>query len=299
MRTRHVYGHDMVAHLWAHQSQDSATTQNRTFYFIGDTIYSYGNHFPIARHVNGVVLFTTRGYSVTTAGHKGRVESACSHLRVFEVKDVRADHKEHLADYRARIKDEIVKYRRARQNKPYIVEYVQRLVNEANEYAKHFGLKTRFTAPTTETMLAECRKIEEQNKAREVQRARQEQKRQEERERQQREWEAQAELKRQQWVKGETDDYPDHYSAPICLRIKGDELQTSRGAIVPLDHAVKAFRVLKSLHDKGESYQRNGHTIHLGHFALDSLDNQGVVRAGCHTVEWAEIERVATLAGVN
>ena len=162
------------------QSQDRPTTQNRTFYFIGDTIYSYGNHFPIARHVNGVVLFTTRGYSVTTAGHKGIVLSRVLTCGYSRSKTFR-DHKEHLADYRARIKDEIVKYRRARQNKPYIVEYVQRLVNEANEYAKHFGLKTRFTAPTTETMLAECRKIEEQNKAREVQRARQEQKRQEER----------------------------------------------------------------------------------------------------------------------
>jgi hypothetical protein len=76
-------------------------------------------------------------------------------------------------------------------------------------------------------------------------------------------------------------------------------LQTSRGARVPLDHAVKAFRVIKRLRDKGQTYERNGHTIHLGHFALDSIDNAGNVRAGCHTVEWEEIARVATLAGVN
>ena len=68
---------------------------------------------------------------------------------------------------------------------------------------------------------------------------------------------------------------------------------------MPLDHAVKAFRVLKRLRDRGETYQRNGHTIHLGHFALDALDGQGIVTAGCHRVEWSEIERVATLAGVN
>ncbi len=89
------------------------------------------------------------------------------------------------------------------------------------------------------------------------------------------------------------------YGEPIRLRIKGDELQTSRGARVPLAHAVKAFRVIKRLRDKGQAYQRNGHTIHLGHFALDSIDSAGNVRAGCHEVEWAEIARVATLAGVN
>jgi len=53
------------------------------------------------------------------------------------------------------------------------------------------------------------------------------------------------------------------------------------------------------LHDKGQTYQRNGHTIHLGHFALDSLDTEGNVTAGCHTVQWEEITRVAALAGVN
>jgi hypothetical protein len=28
------------------------------------------------------------------------------------------------------------------------------------------------------------------------------------------------------------------------------------------------------LHDKGQAYERNGHTIHLGHFALDAIDRQ-------------------------
>ena len=49
-RTRHVYPVDMVAHLWAHRAQESAP-QRGNFYFDGDTIYSYGSHFPIARHV--------------------------------------------------------------------------------------------------------------------------------------------------------------------------------------------------------------------------------------------------------
>ncbi len=59
------------------------------------------------------------------------------------------------------------------------------------------------------------------------------------------------------------------------------------------------FRIIKRLRDMGESYQRNGHTIHLGHFALDSVDAQGNVKAGCHEVAWEEIARVAALAGVN
>lgn len=58
-----------VAHAWAHQHKARATGSN--FYFEGDTIYSYGRHFPIARIDvdRGIVWFTTRGYSNTTAKH--------------------------------------------------------------------------------------------------------------------------------------------------------------------------------------------------------------------------------------
>ena len=51
MRTRTVHPADMVAHLWAHKSQDFARNPGHNFYFHGDTIYSYGSHFPVARHV--------------------------------------------------------------------------------------------------------------------------------------------------------------------------------------------------------------------------------------------------------
>lgn len=43
----------------------------------GNTIYSYGRHFPIATRVGTTkVLFTSKGYSVTTARHKGLVKRA-------------------------------------------------------------------------------------------------------------------------------------------------------------------------------------------------------------------------------
>ena len=103
----------------------------------------------------------------------------------------------------------------------------------------------------------------------------------------------------QQWVDGEDLFSVSSRMAPIRLRIKGDELQTSRGARVPLDHAIKAFRLIKRLHDTGQAYERNGYSVHLGAFVLDAVDNCGNVRAGCHCVEWPEIERIATLAGVN
>lgn len=46
-------------------------------YTEGDTIYSYGPHFPIARIVGDKkVIFTKRGYSMTTSHHKNLVRRA-------------------------------------------------------------------------------------------------------------------------------------------------------------------------------------------------------------------------------
>jgi len=290
-RTRHVYPSDMVAHLWAHKAQDSARESGGRFYFEGDTIYSYGSHFPIARHVahkgRSAVLFTTRSYSVTTSGHKWTVEGACRHLTVFHVADVTGTAPgKQFADYRQRYVELARKYTRARSNKPWILGSLRDLVDEANRFAQFFGLRCRLSLPADlSVMEEECRAIELR-----------------ERERKQR---AEAKRRRealerlQKWVDGETDFLCQQSYGPIRLRIKGDELQTSRGARVPIAHAVKAFRIIKRLRDKGQSYERNGHTVHLGHFALDAVDAQGNVTAGCHNVTWTEIERVATLAGVN
>jgi hypothetical protein len=76
-----VLNADNVAHTWAHQSQNEAYTPNRSFYFYGPTIYSYGSHFPIAKHATNSkgenkILFTTRKYSNTTAKHINKVWSS-------------------------------------------------------------------------------------------------------------------------------------------------------------------------------------------------------------------------------
>jgi len=69
-----VLNADNVAHVWAYQSQNEARTPNNSFYFYNETIYSYGSHFPIAKHITNSqgqkgILFTTRSYSNTTSKH--------------------------------------------------------------------------------------------------------------------------------------------------------------------------------------------------------------------------------------
>ena len=83
-----------VAHAWANKTGKHCRGSN--FFYDDDTIYSYGGHFPIARHMDGVVLFTTESYSNSTSKHLGHASNACNHLTRFNVADVKANSKEGL-----------------------------------------------------------------------------------------------------------------------------------------------------------------------------------------------------------
>lgn len=72
-----------VAHLWAHQLQEQAHDKSGSFYFIDDTIYSYGAHFPIAQVVSyknrKMYVFNTDYYSTSTARHCSVVRQCIPH----------------------------------------------------------------------------------------------------------------------------------------------------------------------------------------------------------------------------
>jgi hypothetical protein len=75
-----------VAHVWAQQNQASGRNATRNIYFEGETIFSYGKHFPIARFAGrGVVLVNNNGWSNTTAGHKRDVDDALRGLPVTTI----------------------------------------------------------------------------------------------------------------------------------------------------------------------------------------------------------------------
>lgn len=81
-REKQVYSREMVAHLWANRSQDSARDPGGRFYFTGARLFSYGSHFVIACHVDTVdgarVLWNDAGYSVTTGRHQTEARRALS-----------------------------------------------------------------------------------------------------------------------------------------------------------------------------------------------------------------------------
>ena len=98
----------------------------------------------------------------------------------------------------------------------------------------------------------------------------------------------------ERWKAGENVGYLYVSSdVPVALRINGDEVETSRGASFPVTHAVRGIAFIQEHASAG--WKRNGHTFHLGHYAIDEIEVGGNVKAGCHYVEYAEIARIAEL----
>lgn len=121
-------------------------------------------------------------------------------------------------------------------------------------------------------------------------------------------WEAeQAEMRRKAalsqaekialWRAGEYKATLNHL--PCMLRASGDEIVTSWGARFPVAHAKLAWRGIRELYAINGCYYNNGGLVYrLGHFQIDSVDSKGTIKAGCHTIERTEIERLAAELGL-
>lgn len=305
-RQRHVFPTDEIPHLWYHRTQSEARNPGRNLYFEGDTIFSYGDHFPIARHMKQgrkeAVLFTTRGYSVTTSGHKSSVRQAIPDTAtVFEVPNLAGgcgdgmiDHTANLAHFVTESKESLGKAQRARANGKWDLDAAFASRDTARQYAKFFKVPApSFDFLPTGKALAELRKQiaerAERHKASQALAGEREAARQAERHR--------IEMldfaeKSALWRAGNPNvRLP--WGADTQLRIKGSEVETSRGARVPVSHAKRGLAFVRRVVSSGQEYVRNGHTLHLGHYAIDRIEANGTLHAGCHVISLAEIENLA------
>lgn len=286
-----------IAHLWAHQSQDSARNSGNTVWFRGNTIYSYGEHFPMACHVVNkrgltAVFVTTCSHSVTTSGHLSGVRQSVSHLKTFHVplsgryrsNDFASpgDLQAHIESYRERITEKTIELARAKKNADYRTVELDSIITEANDFCTFFDLPDRFAPVAPETVAAalaadkEQRKVERRKKA-EHQKA----------------LEAESKQDIADWLSGKPYSRIPSLVKQTYLRINGDEVETSRGARFPVEHAKRGLALIQAVVARGEEWRTNGHTCHLGHYRIDRIESNGTVHAGCHVVSYSEISRIA------
>jgi hypothetical protein len=238
------------------------------------------------------VLFNSESYSVTTSGQQHSARVASRQYPQFTVDNMResdsTDHKKTVESYIKKATEAQAKAIRARKewSRDHYNGSALALLNEARAYCEFFGISARKIPDSDHLLEASARMAK-----RDAEKVRKENKERRERDKEAFSlWEGGASYCPQSWRLD-----PD---GGVRMRISGDELQTAHGASVPLAHAIRAFRFIKLCKERGEGWQRNGHSVRVGHFTLDRINPDGSFVAGCHKFSWAEVQRVAQLAKV-
>jgi hypothetical protein len=136
-----VHTPENVAHLFANQLQDEAKTQTGNLFFHHNMIFSYGEHFCIARHVSEkTLLFTERSYSNTTSKHIAHVRNAANHINKIFCYNPSGTHTENFRYWIDEAEFNIIKLKRA--NKPVIyLNNLDSIKNKAESYANFFNIE--------------------------------------------------------------------------------------------------------------------------------------------------------------
>lgn len=317
---RQVLGsHAQTAHVWAQNNQERGRASDGRMFFEHGILYSYGYHFAIASHAKTLkgepaILFTTAGYSVSTGKHISLTRQAIrKDANVFHVPNPRPSNQEDNLKKMDQELDSLLRQYaapRIRQTtRDKIAGQIAHLIKSRNYYGENFIKKyKRVEMPENIGELAA--KLE---KAR-VAKAKAEAKAREKAlEGERVEAERLLGMPRQEWATIWRDNNEGRYRDEtryiscrrvvsqyvqdvhgVLLRPKGDKIiQTSAGAEFPTTHAKKAFAFIRKIKEAGTTWEKNGHTIHLGHYQIDSIDKAGNVKAGCHFVKWDEIELCA------
>jgi hypothetical protein len=166
-------------------------------------------------------------------------------------------------------------------------ESFQETVAEANTFCEFFGLPS-FTVPepieAVETVLKEerARKAEKEK----AERA--------ERDRRAAEYAREQHANLMLWIAGDTSARHPHGLPCSYMRVRGDIVETTQGATVPVGDVRKVAPLILRAVQSGKRF-RPDTDIMFGHFRLNYIDESGTVHVGCHAFERSEIERFASV----
>lgn len=314
-----VFTNSQCAHVWVQQTQEHG--RGASVHFRGPLFYSYQT--PVAAFVKNALgqtaaLVSNESWSPTTGRHISHVQRALSGVPVYNVRRVHGggwdrnelDHQKNVADLVADYHKEGERGMRRQEIADWNRNVIRNTYAHLADYARHFAVTlpgnlispdsiikqwserqalldasparaARLAAQQARERIAEARRLEKLAKAPEI---------------------------IAEWRAGERGNTLDcdlkrDADGGAMLRIVGDVVQTSLGAEVPIAHAHRVFRFWRFITDDGRMpwsrAERYNHVSHadttLGHFTLDAIEENGDIKAGCHKVTRAELERFGKL----
>lgn len=261
-----------TAHLFATQSQIEARTPNGSLYFYDKSIYSYGNHFCIAKFIDSkTLLFTERTYSNTTAKHISCVSYATSHIEKIYCFNPNANHDENFTYWLRQAEQTADKLKRANKPEIYILQ-LQQIENKAIKYANYFNiaipetLQSVLKVTTKAEILAYMENKAELIKAEKLAKEKQLKK------------EHQTNLKK--WRKFEAGRLYQRDGFDY-LRKDTEFFQTSQGVKIPLEIGLRLYKNLANL-KQGDKF--------LEYIVGEITKN--FICIGCHKITFKEINNI-------
>ena len=281
--------HNEAAHIWASQSQHEGRAGN--IEFEGQTIYSYGRHFPVARFApeyGNIVLFTSRGYSSSTGKHKGIIRAAIpSSYTLIYCDDVSRPASHNLAIWEKsilRMRGDFAQSSR-KISAGNIATAIYQLTSEALAYCEALKIAAPEWIKDNDAEKAARAYVSEAAKLRDAKRAIK-----------QAENNRIAALESAErlalWLTGESVNTNGFQFSDTLLRIKGEQIETTRGAKIPVSDALKIYPLLARTKRTGGKIEAGLHNINLGAYRFNSFDGENLI-VGCHSIAWAQIEKMA------
>jgi hypothetical protein len=296
--------HAEVAHIWAHQNHEEGRAGN--IFFRGSKLYSYGFHYLMAQihNLNGkrFALVNSHVYSNSTAKHLGHTRSALEGLmQYFAVSDP-SDIKQAVRDLDTDVDREMDKALKRKffadsrwsdgSEKLAYLNRIMAAANEASRFRQILGrAEYKFPKKKYNEVVAHLEKLEarynsperaERRKAKEAERLRA------------REIERQknAAITAQELAKFRAGKEFNSWNIDIeydLLRIRGSRVETSRGAIVPLEAARELLRKINS--------RERVEGLMIGEYEIDGFntDNESgdtFIKIGCHKILLSEAREV-------
>lgn len=306
---KNVFTNSELPHIYASNTQDAGRTSDNNFYFERGIIYSYGRHFPIAARVNELhdtYLMTTRRYSNTTARHISLVRQALRHARLIYCNNPADNISVNLQSLKSNIENAYIRADRVKypegRGKGQIAKISNEIQGYINEAVKLIELQNELSAINADYEImvipewcslsdnllaaakafADMKKVEAERLAKE--RAEKERK----------------ELRKvrdylKDWLTDNTMRIIAGFNKlPVVCRIVGEDIQTSHGAIVPIQ-AIKDAGLWNKIQGSYTDKTVEEYDLHISHYHGVKLDKGNMV-IGCHSFAYKELARIAGIA---
>jgi len=287
--------HAQLAHVWAQQDPKRTSLRGSRMFFEGPVIYSHGPHWLIAQFVRNAqgataVLLCTESRSTSTATHTRHVEAALQGLPHLILRVEQAAMRSHpdpsTVDRMVSNADtlmESAKRRRSATRRQWDLEGAQAVIDNARAFVAFYGFD--YTIPSIFDGLSAI--VAQARVAR-----------------------ATAEIARLEsqrakdaagfdaWRNGAAPYCPTSYSidptGSVYLRVRGDTVETSRGAAVPLASALRLYRLACAARTASADVNP-ARLPRVGEFVARAIRADGSVTIGCHTLSYERMTECASV----